>query len=143
MSDDTTKALASLGKGLQSLHLKVGRLTDAVQALSAPQSSTADLTPALLDLLDAVYAAAGAAPAEVAQGLRIAAGAATDALAREGVTPIPSEGAVDPAHHQVIATLPAPVADKHGHIAIVHRQGWVRRGQPLRTAQVTAYKVSA
>jgi molecular chaperone GrpE (heat shock protein) len=140
VSDDE---IARIGRGLVALTGKVGRLAALVESMAQPASATGSsergVLHALLDAIDALHAAAEAAPPDVGEGLRVAAGRAEAALRAEGLSPVPTAGPFDPSRHHAIARAPAPNAALVGTIARVHAAGWARGDALVRPALVTVY----
>jgi molecular chaperone GrpE (heat shock protein) len=132
-SDD--QGIARLGRGLVQVHTRLGRVLELLEG-SRPSD---DLLPTLLDAVDAMEAAADASGASVARGLRAAVARTEDALRGRGYRPVATTGPIDPLHHRVIATAPAPSSDEAGCIAKTHRTGWLLGDELVRAAHVTAY----
>jgi hypothetical protein len=162
MNDDALRQLASLGKGLVQVNLKLSKLTELVEAGS---SGAKDAPPELLlDLLEAVELTlerrapppAPAPPPRWAfwrrappivqladlQGLQLARDQVVEQLAKGGICVIPLHGPADPALHRVIDTRPTadPALDRT--IAATHRRGWYRPPSTIvRLAHVTAWRL--
>lgn len=154
-----TSDLASLGRGLVQLNLRLNRITELLE--SKPASSPDAAPNDLLDLLDAVDRVLATASPVVAlpawqrwlgvapspgvdlSGLRLAREQAVASLAAAGLRPTPTTGAVDPRLHRVVdvrATLD-PALDHT--IAHTHSTGWHRPGEPptpVRHAIVSAWR---
>ena len=157
LSEDLQQQLRQIGKGLQQLHIKLGRLTETVEARAVVSGGSGGAVGAsggdevllgcLFDLIDGVeMALGGAAPGNPHwNGLRICRDQALARLADMGVTPAPVVGAHDPTLHQVIEVQEAPSPSLHGQIARTFRKGWLRRlatsqnPQLVRTAHVSVY----
>ena len=96
----------------------------------------------LIELLDDLERALAAlAPEQAgdawAQGVLLTAQRMRDALARRGVTPIPSLGQqFDPAFHEALLEVPAPDGVMPGHVAQEVQKGYRRGERALRAARV-------
>lgn len=130
--------IVRLARGLQQANSRLTRVLSLLESRDPP--GTAGALDALLDLLQAVDEAVLASNEPGVQaGLQIARGGAWDALARAGITPVPLDGAFDPAIQRAVAVVDAGAAADA--VLTTHRRGWVRAGDdevtPIRTALVT------
>lgn len=130
--------IVRLARGLQQANSRLTRVLSLLESRDPP--GTAGALDALLDLLQAVdEAALTSSEPGVQAGLQIARGAAWDALAQAGITPVPLDGPFDPATQRAVAVVDAGAAADA--VLTTHRRGWVRSGDdvvtPVRTALVT------
>ncbi len=155
--DALARQVASLGKGMVQVNLRLTKLAQQLQ--DAPTSGgTEDGTFELLfDLLEAVDRTLSARSRPVRRwwwrreppppdlaGLEVARADIVAQLQSRGLAAIPSDGAVDPALHRVLETRPTHDPSLDGTVAAVHRAGWWRPGPSptvLRHAHVTAWSV--
>jgi len=79
---------------------------------------------------------------EFAQGVTMIRENLLSALSGAGIEPVITEGAFDPAVHEVIAETESDEVPK-GHILQVFRRGWKLKDQLVRSAQVVVAKPSA
>ena len=100
-----------------------------------------DLLAVVDDLERAIRAAEqGAGGGALLDGVRLVEKSFLDALARHGVTRVPSHGqAFDPAHHEAVAHVPS---DVHGSGMVIeeHRGGFRMHDRLLRPALVSVSK---
>jgi molecular chaperone GrpE len=100
----------------------------------------------LLDQFDNLDRAIGAAKPEnfneFAMGVTMIRESLRSSLSASGIEPVPSEGAFDPALHEVLAEEEHASLPK-GHIVMVHRSGWRLKDQLVRSAQVVVAKPPA
>ena len=143
---EAAEAAAEAGKA-QSLRLQADfdnfrKRADAEKAATADRVK-GDVTTALLPLVDAFDAAAGAVKAETPGEERIK--AAYQALANQlteilgglGVTRVPGAGApFDPAVHDAIAREPASEDAPDGMVTVEFRAGFTVGGRLIRPAMV-------
>ena len=130
--------IVRLARGLQQANSRLTRVLSLLESRDPP--GTAGALDALLDLLQAVDdAIATSGELGVRTGLQVARGAAWDALAQAGITPVPLEGVFDPTTQRAVAVIDAGAA--HDAVLTTHKRGWVRSGDdeitPVRTALVT------
>lgn len=168
MADDLAMQVQNLGRGLVQVNLRLTRLLEVVEGGSSQRSASEPHTEVLLDLLEAIdrtlEATLPTQPArwwhvflprderpgqrvhklsdlEALSGLKLARADALARLRTAGIEPIPSTGPIDPRLHAIVETS-ACAEEQHGTIAVTHRRGWMRRGDPpvvVRHAHVTAY----
>lgn len=85
-------------------------------------------------------------PAEVLAGLRLLRAELLDGLARQGVFPVPVDGAFDPSMHRAVAVLPAGDPACQELIASSSRRGFLLRdpggARVLRPAEVTVFQAT-
>lgn len=155
--DDIKRQLSSLGKGVVQANLRLNRLLERGESPSGGGAPELEL---LLDLLQASGQTLDAAnlpapplpwwqralgieptPGVDLEGLRLSRDGALERLDALGVRPVAEEGPADPLLHKVIEvrTTQDPALD--GHIAATHRQGWARKGEVLRYAEVSAWRL--
>jgi|GEM_PF-4494598 len=159
---DPSKQLASLGRAVTQINLRLTRISEQLDDINGGAAPEPSAEPdVLFDLLDAVSRTLDT-PAAVAQprslwqrlfsqpvgpsaeldGLRLAFQQAHAALLAQGLVAAPQSGPIDPTMHQVIGVEPTSNPALDGHIARVHRQGWKRHDTIVRLAQVTAWKAT-
>ncbi|MCL1888502.1 MAG: nucleotide exchange factor GrpE [Kiritimatiellaeota bacterium] len=92
-----------------------------------------DLLP-FLDTFDLALANGGADDPFV-KGMRMASGQLANILAKNGMAPVPAEGAFDANAHEALTRLPSAEVPE-GEIVTQVRRGWTLNGRLLRAAQV-------
>ena len=94
-----------------------------------------ELLPVLDDLERALDAAAEHEEAKLEEGVRLVHRALTDALAREGLAEIETDGPFDPHMHEALLSQPADGAEP-GSVLQVVQKGYRLGGRVVRPARV-------
>ena len=94
-----------------------------------------ELLPVLDDLERALDAAAEHEEAKLEEGVRLVHRALTDALAREGLAEIETDGPFDPHMHEALLSQPADGAEP-GSVLQVLQKGYRLGGRVVRPARV-------
>lgn len=158
----TSPEIAGLGKGLVQINLRLTRITELLERGAGAPNAGGPHSELLLELLDAVDRALATSRAPVVappawqrwfgfvpqptvdlSGLSLAREHTVAQLAASGLALAPVVGRVDPHIHRVIEVRDTIDVALDGAIAVTHRQGWYRPGDPptpVRHAHVTAWR---
>jgi molecular chaperone GrpE (heat shock protein) len=150
--------LASIGKGIVQVNLRLNRVLELLERPSVPASS--EEREILFELLDALERAlerpapragwwsrfVGRVPATDAglgRGIEVAHARALARLQHLGITRIDTSGSFDAELHEALERMPAAPGVVDGTIARTHRTGFVMgegaERRVLRSAQVSVY----
>jgi molecular chaperone GrpE len=103
-------------------------------AARAHERLVRELVPVLDDLERALEAASDHEEAKLEEGVRLVHRSLADALAREGLAEIPTNGKFDP--HTQEALLSQPSNEEEGMVIQVLQKGYTLSGRVLRPARV-------
>ncbi len=131
--DEYLDALQRLKAEFDNYRKRVARDQQELAA-RAHERLVKELVPVLDDLERALEAAAGHEEAKLEEGVRLVHRALADALAKEGLTEVPTDGAFDP--HTQEALLSQPSDADEGTVIQVLQKGYALGDRILRPARV-------
>jgi molecular chaperone GrpE len=131
--DDYLDALQRLKAEFDNYRKRVARDQQELAA-RAHERLVRELVPVLDDLERALEFAAAHEEAQLEDGVRLVHRALADALAKEGLAEIPTEGKFDP--HTQEALLSQPSEAEEGTVIQVLQKGYVLGDRVLRPARV-------
>ncbi|MCA3748778.1 MAG: nucleotide exchange factor GrpE [Rubrobacter sp.] len=128
--DEYLDALRRLKAEFENSRKRMERETQRIRE-SAAERLVAELLP-VLDNLDRALEAEG----DIREGVRATRDQLTDVLAREGLTPIASDGQhFDPSVHEAVMSQPSE-GHEEGTIVQTLERGYMFNGRPIRPAKV-------
>jgi molecular chaperone GrpE len=131
--DDYLDALQRLKAEFDNYRKRVARDQHELHA-RASERLVRELVPVLDDLERALEAAAAHEEAKLEDGVRLVHRALADALAKEGLAEIPTDGQFDP--HTQEALLSQPSEAEEGTVVQVLQKGYTLGDRVLRPARV-------
>lgn len=113
----------------------------------AGETAVAELTKALLPVVDALDRASEAPAPEAAlafqEGIHRISQELESVLRERGLEEVPAVGCeFDPEIHEAVGTVPPADGEADGTVAEVERKGWSMRGRLLRPARVIVRRVN-
>ncbi|BBL78208.1 nucleotide exchange factor GrpE [Rubrobacter xylanophilus] len=128
--DEYLNALRRLKAEFENSRKRMERETQRIREAAA-ERLVAELLP-VLDNLDRALEAEG----DIREGVRATRDQLTDVLAREGLTPIASDGQhFDPSVHEAVMSQPSEEHEE-GTIIQTFERGYMFNGRPIRPAKV-------
>jgi molecular chaperone GrpE len=131
--DEYLDALQRLKAEFDNYRKRVAR-EEAATASRASERLVRELVPVLDDLERALEAATQHEEAKLEEGVRLVHRALADALAKEGLAEIPTDGAFDPHTQEALLSQPSEAAE--GSVVQVLQKGYTLSGRVLRPARV-------
>jgi len=131
--DEYLDALQRLKAEFDNYRKRVARDQQELAA-RAHERLVAQLVPVLDDLERALEAAASHEEGKLEDGVRLVHRALADALAKEGLAEIPTEGAFDPHTQEALLSQPSEAAE--GTVIQVLQKGYTLGDRVLRPARV-------
>ncbi|HZP73865.1 MAG TPA: nucleotide exchange factor GrpE [Gaiellaceae bacterium] len=138
--DEYLDALQRLKAEFDNYRKRVARDQHDLVARAA-ERLVSELVPVLDDLERALEAAASHEEAKLEEGVRLVYRALADALAKEGLAEIPTDGAFDPHTQEALLSQPSDAAE--GTVIQVLQKGYMLGDRVLRPARVVISAGSA
>ena len=138
--DEYLDALQRLKAEFDNYRKRVARDQHDLVARAA-ERLVSELVPVLDDLERALEAAASHEEAKLEEGVRLVYRALADALAKEGLAEIPTDGAFDPHTQEALLSQPSDAAE--GMVIQVLQKGYMLGDRVLRPARVVISAGSA